>query len=246
MCGIHAAISTAGQCPISSALERRLRNRGPDHLGTVSTNLGDTNETSLSFTSTVLSLRGDHITKQPLVDETTGSVLCWNGEAWKIGGDKVQGNDGEGVISLLTVASRHSLEDDGKGIIDALRNIEGPFAFIYFDKPARRLYYGRDRLGRRSLLVKAGEPFLLASIADSPTSGWSEVEADGVYSLQFGHEPIILENVIPVKHDWVNDDSLVSLACRPTTTRSSRAIFLLLTPYLSRYQELAPLIVRFQ
>ncbi|KFG87707.1 asparagine synthetase domain containing protein 1 [Metarhizium anisopliae] len=211
MCGIHAAIYTAGQCPIpSAALERRLRCRGPDYLGTVTTNLGANDAVSLSFTSTVLCLRGNHIAKQPLVDETTGSVLCWNGEAWKIRGEKVHGNDSEAVLSLLSVASRRSLEDDGKGMLDALREIEGPFAFIYFDKPAKRLYYARDRLGRRSLLVQPGEPFLLGSISDSLTSGWSEVEPDGIYTLQLSHQSISLEDLVLTRHDWVEDNSLIS------------------------------------
>ncbi|KAG8427273.1 hypothetical protein J3459_007353 [Metarhizium acridum] len=211
MCGIHVAIYTAGQCPRpSAALERRLRSRGPDYLGTVTTNLGANDAVSLSFTSTVLCLRGDHMTKQPLVDETTGSVLCWNGEAWKIKGEKVQGNDSEAVLSLLSVASRRSLEDDGKGVLDALREVEGPFAFIYFDKPAKRLYYARDRLGRRSLLVQPGEPFLLASISDSLTSGWGEVEPDGIYTLQFNHQSIAVEDLVLTRHDWVEDRSLIS------------------------------------
>ncbi|OAA48744.1 asparagine synthetase domain containing protein 1 [Metarhizium rileyi] len=210
MCGIHAAISTAGQCPISSALERRLRNRGPDHLGTVTTSVGDNGAFSLSLTSTVLSLRGDHVTKQPIVDETTGSVLCWNGEAWKIKGEKVQGNDGEAILSLLGEAGRCSSDQHDKAVLDALCEIEGPFAFIYFDKPAERLYYGRDRLGRRSLLAKPGEPFLLASVSDTPTSGWREVEADGIYTMQFTHETTSPSDLVPVRHNWVEDDSLIS------------------------------------
>lgn len=238
MCGIHAAIYTAGQCPIpSAALERRLRCRGPDYLGTVTTNLGANDAVSLSFTSTVLCLRGNHIAKQPLVDETTGSVLCWNGEAWKIRGEKVHGNDSEAVLSLLSVASRRSLEDDGKGMLDALREIEGPFAFIYFDKPAKRLYYARDRLGRRSLLVQPGEPFLLGSISDSLTSGWSEVEPDGIYTLQLSHQSISLEDLVLTRHDWVEDNSLVS----PFTMQAPhrRLPFRLLTPHPFRYQESA-------
>ncbi|KHN99966.1 asparagine synthetase domain containing protein 1 [Metarhizium album ARSEF 1941] len=211
MCGIYAVIYTAGQCPIPSAtLQRRLQNRGPDHLGTVTTGLGGNDAISLSFTSTVLSLRGDHVTKQPLVDDTTGSVLCWNGEAWELDRQTVQGNDSEAVLSLLSVASHRSLKDDGRGVLDALRGIRGPFSFIYFDKPAKRLYYGRDRLGRRSLLVQPGSPFLLASISDSLNSGWSEVEADGIYTLQFSHEAVALEDLVHAKHDWVENTSLVS------------------------------------
>ncbi|GAB0137160.1 hypothetical protein EsDP_00005440 [Epichloe bromicola] len=213
MCGIHAAIYTAGKCPKSATLQRRLRNRGPDHQGTVTTCLADGYATTLAFSSTVLSLRGDHVAKQPLVDETTESVLCWNGEAWKIRGREVQGNDGEAILPLLREASSHSSKDGGESVLDVLRGIEGPFAFIYYEKAARRLYYGRDRLGRRSLLVKPGNPFLLASIADSPPSvGWTEVEADGIYVLQLPDADIELQpsEYVPIRHDWVDDDSFIS------------------------------------
>ncbi|KAG5962600.1 hypothetical protein E4U58_003818 [Claviceps cyperi] len=218
MCGCHAAIHTAGACPQSAALERRLRNRGPDHQATVTKYLDDSHATILALTSTVLSLRGDHVAKQPLVDPSTGSVLCWNGEAWKIRGREVQGNDAEAVMALLSEASCSpcAVDDGGTSVLRVLRDIEGPFAFIYYDEAARRLFYGRDRLGRRSLLVKAGNPFLLASVADDcAAGGWTEVEADGVYVLQFPRgdadpETQQLGEYVPVRHDWVDDDSFIS------------------------------------
>jgi hypothetical protein len=206
--------------------------------------VGDDAATTLSFMSTVLSLRGDHVAKQPLVDDKTGSVLCWNGEAWKIKGQAVQGNDGEAILTLLNVASRHSLEDDGRGVLDALREIQGPFAFIYLDKPAKRLYYGRDRLGRRSLVFKPGEPFLLASISDSMDPGWSEVEPDGLYTIQFSGQSVTTDDLVPVRHDWVlgENSPMVSLGL-------SGNPWLILPPLTSqpfRYQELVPSICRFQ
>jgi asparagine synthetase B (glutamine-hydrolysing) len=138
------------------------------------------------------------------VDAATGFVLCWNGEAWGIRGEPVKGNDGEAVLALLAEASR------GAGdVMDVLRAIEGPFAFIYLDKPAKRLYYGRDRLGRRSLLVKNGVPFVLSSIAETPVDGWSEVEANGCYTLDLS-EGDLSSGMKPERHDWTADTSLVS------------------------------------
>ncbi|KAG5913199.1 hypothetical protein E4U42_001375 [Claviceps africana] len=204
MCGIHAAIYPAGTCPKSATLERRLRNRGPDHHGTVTTCLDRARGTTLALTSTVLSLRGDHVAEQPLVDGATGSVLCWNGEAWRIRGREVRGNDGEAIMALLGEAG-----DDDASVLRVLRDIEGPFAFIYYDKAAGRLYYGRDRLGRRSLLVTTGGPFVLASLADACAAGdWAEVEADGVYVLELpgAEDTRQLGECVPVRHDWVDDD----------------------------------------
>jgi len=215
MCGIHAAISRSAHRVASPTLERRLRSRGPDHCGTIRTFLdgeGDGPEGRalyLTFTSTVLALRGDHVARQPLVDESSGSVLCWNGEAWKFRGRSVQGNDGEAILTELVAASRRRIENEGgDDVLDALRDIQGPFAFIFFDKPARRIYYGRDRLGRRSLLIEKGDAFSLSSVAESSKQGWAEVEADGCYTLDLNASSDA--EMTPHRHDWVADDQLVS------------------------------------
>ncbi|KAF4512483.1 hypothetical protein G6O67_001618 [Ophiocordyceps sinensis] len=182
MCGIHATIAASEENSlIPPSLHERLRRRGPDHAGSVTRRLDFGYEPLfLSLTSTVLSLRGDAIAKQPLVDSATGSILCWNGEAWRIQGQPVQGNDAQAVLSRLSAADRHGLDSShADSVLDVLRAIEGPFAFIYLDYPARRLFYGRDRLGRRSLLIKPGDPFSLCSVAGSPAAAWVEVEADG-------------------------------------------------------------------
>jgi asparagine synthetase B (glutamine-hydrolysing) len=204
MCGIHVTISPSNPPPLGQDLGRRLRNRGPDHLGTNHARLYDAPcPLTLTWTSTVLSLRGDHIAKQPLVDDETGSVLCWNGEAWRIGGEALKtSSDTEAVFELLLDASRRGL------VLEALRAIEGPFAFTYFDKPSQCLYYGRDRLGRRSLLGKAGDYLTLSSIAESPSDDWVEVEADGCYKVDFSHAQS-LHQMTPSRHAWVEDGSLV-------------------------------------
>ncbi|KAK1995866.1 asparagine synthase [Colletotrichum falcatum] len=183
MCGIHVSISREGFPSLPAATRTCLCNRGPDHLGEVQSQTRpldpDANPVFLTFTSTVLALRGDHVTQQPFRDASSESVLCWNGEAWKIAGAPVQGNDGEAISSLLTAASGR----DEAPALDVLRSIEGPFAFVYFDAAASRIYYGRDRLGRRSLLLNQMEGLRLSSIAESTSPEWAEVEADGIYVL---------------------------------------------------------------
>jgi asparagine synthetase B (glutamine-hydrolysing) len=116
--------------------------------------------------------------------------LCWNGEAWKIGGIPVEGNDAQAILDLLFEASA-STAGDVQAVLDVLLSIQGPFAFVYFDKPARKVYYGRDRLGRRSLLAlhsQDGSSLALSSIADTADSRWEEVDADGVYVLDLAPE----------------------------------------------------------
>lgn len=179
MCGIHAVISRDGAQSLTDDLKRCLINRGPDHLGQEKTNVtcDDGTSLSLTFTSTVLSLRGDHVAPQPLRDPSTASILCWNGEAWKLDGGPVNGNDSEAIFGLLAAAS------DEDAVLDVLRSIKGPFAFVYFDTHSSRVYFGRDRLGRRSLLINRDEGLVLSSTSGSTSSSWTEVEADGIYVL---------------------------------------------------------------
>lgn len=193
MCGIHAAISKTVPPLLSPYLRACLGNRGPDHIGQLAARISGTEDadaTFLTFTSTVLALRGDHLTEQPLIHPQTGSALCWNGEAWKISGLSVEGNDAEAILDLLCEASASAAENVPT-VLDVLLSIQGPFAFVYFDKPARKVYYGRDRLGRRSLLAlrsQDGSSLALSSIADTSDLRWEEVDADGVYVLDLAPE----------------------------------------------------------
>lgn len=203
MCGIHVVVSRKPDVDtaiLPSTLRHCLCNRGPDHFGQVTTRLG---QASLTFTSTVLSLRGDHVTKQPFQDVTTGLVLCWNGEAWQINRQPVEGNDGETIFELLVEASRKSSETGSRDpILDVFRSINsitGPFAFVYYDAPSETLYFGRDRLGRRSLLICRDEDdgsFVLSSVAGACLEHWKEVESDGIYTLHLGRD------FLPVQHPW--------------------------------------------
>lgn len=190
MCGIHALISSDGRAEVAQSLTETLCSRGPDHLGhatrTVPADDGQGPGLTLGFTSTVLALRGDHVARQPFEDPASGSVLCWNGEAWKIEERPVCGNDGEEIFSQLGRAAGADADERRRHILTTLRSIQGPFAFLYFDAPGKCLYFGRDRLGRRSLLINraAGHHTIaLSSVTDSLNPDWTEVQADGIYSV---------------------------------------------------------------
>lgn len=225
MCGIHATIAAATcdvSC-ISEQLRRRLDGRGPDHFGQIITHTGGQHATSngrqlrLCLSSTVLALRGDGIARQPFLEESAGSVLCWNGEAWAIDGEPVAGNDGQAVFGRLT--SKRA------AVLDTLRSIDGPFAFMYLDKPADRLYFGRDRLGRRSLLLRQARDdkthlpqVTLSSVSELQDPQWKEVEADGIYCIDLT-QPAFFEasggEIEITHHSWLpqgaDDSSVVSL-----------------------------------
>ncbi|KAI1815458.1 asparagine synthase-domain-containing protein [Poronia punctata] len=229
MCGIHACITAATDSGLSPELKQSLINRGPDHFGQAERVLPCTEsgaQLRLYFTSTVLALRGDHVAKQPLEEAPgTGSVLCWNGEAWRIDGRAVSGNDGEEISSSLRPSdTTASGEDRETHILNVLRSIQGPFGFVYYDAVAHRVYYGRDRLGRRSLLIKSAsghDSLALSSIASVPTTGWEEVSSDGIWSIDLRtyhgvSDDVTLRDLV-TKHAWSqseeSEDMVLSIGC---------------------------------
>ena len=214
MCGIFASISRCKDPPVSQPLRDYLVNRGPDHIGNVQRTVGRGDQAGLYLTciATVLSLRGHGVTEQPLVSSVTNSILCWNGEAWTIEGRPVSGNDGAAFLEALDAAVGH------EGILNVFRAVEGPFAFIYYDLREGRIYFGRDRLGRRSLLVHDEHDFLLSSVADPNVTTWREVEADGVYVVDvngLGDAPsggITMHTA--ERHGWLPEGHEEYVSCR--------------------------------
>jgi asparagine synthetase B (glutamine-hydrolysing) len=194
MCGIHASISSGGFQVPRAELKRLLCNRGPDHVGDTRAEIESHGTTyNLSFTSTVLALRGGRLTAQPFVDPQSGSVLCWNGEGWKIGPETIAGNDGQKIFDALLKASttQSSVSESNRHVFKVLNCIFGPFAFVFLDNTHKQLFFGRDRLGRRSLLynnLEDPDTIEFSSVADSTRGFWKEVEADGIYMLSYCSE----------------------------------------------------------
>lgn len=179
----------------------------------------------------MLSLRGDHVIKQPLLDQASSSVLCWNGEAWKIDGRQVWGNDAEIVFNLLLKATiRDGMDQSRDGLVNisvtdqimgVFSRIEGPYAFVYYHAPSAQIYYGRDVLGRRSLLTNTNtkDSFVISSICSPDAADeWAEVEADGIYRLDLCVDGDVLQPAAITQEP--NDHLTVSLP-QLTATRSS-------------------------
>ncbi|GAB7338962.1 hypothetical protein MBLNU457_5635t1 [Dothideomycetes sp. NU457] len=207
MCGIYLALSRKGPIPAPPNLLELLRNRGPDHVSQVvhevSLDQGNhepASETSqqsvfISCASSVLSLRGNATVEQPatLAEELDGrkesAFLCWNGEAWTFAGAAIQGNDSEHILRLLSHVSAAAISCQAKfheqAIAEALASYSGPYAFAFYEPLLRRLYFGRDLLGRRSLLYRTtseGE-LVLSSVPEGAGIQWTEVETDGIHFI---------------------------------------------------------------
>jgi len=167
-------------------------------VGTVSIDTDNVSEVFITCVSSVLSLRGYQTVDQPLTGpiqeheslaSPVPSFLCWNGEAWTFAGTSIQGNDSEHVLRLLShichFSTSFSPEMQERAVAEALSAYAGPYAFAYYDSVNQKLYYGRDFLGRRSLLYRvteAGE-LIISSVGDGIGVGWQEVEADGIYHV---------------------------------------------------------------
>lgn len=185
----------------------------------------DSKFVSLTFCASVSSLRGDPVLPQPLTSEIPLTsrdrsrddgkfVFCWNGEMWKyrdIGlADGL--NDTDFVFKLLMSRLRGVPREDGpddypsassSALLKVFKEISGPYAFIFFDPISRYLYFARDCLGRRSLVLKqTPDSVVISSVtsgevdhpdATSRSPKWSELDAHGVYILSLNrstsHEP---------------------------------------------------------
>jgi asparagine synthetase B (glutamine-hydrolysing) len=193
MCGIFCSLSTKETQPKQETKDL-LKKRGPDstQIHTVCREVKTQDAVSqpqqqhLTFISTVLSLRGDHVYSQPLIDPATQSVLCWNGEAWKIAGELVSGNDTERVFNMFLQAVRTDYKDASHKLASAAATISGPFAFVFYDAVNARLFFSRDCLGRRSLLQGFEEDgsLKICSLCDGSSSTvFEEVGFAGIYMI---------------------------------------------------------------
>ncbi|CAA9961968.1 Asparagine synthase protein [Pyrenophora teres f. maculata] len=191
MCGIFFALSRAAHVIPDTNTRALLQNRGPDSTGQHQILIESKGApVYATFLSTVLALRGSQVIEQPLKDEATGSVLCWNGEAWSIAGNAVQGNDSQLVFSKLQEACVDASASSVRNVVELLSSIRGPYAVVFYDAPNKRVYYGRDCLGRRSLLRKAATDgtIVLSSVCDNASGeAWNEVEADGIYVMDLNN-----------------------------------------------------------
>jgi asparagine synthetase B (glutamine-hydrolysing) len=221
MCGIFCSISRHDFIGPDAATTQLLRNRGPDSIGQHQVligadalqDAGGSCPLHATFLSTVLSLRGTSVVNQPLQDSHVASILCWNGEAWSVGQDLVAGNDSQLIFAKLLAASSDAdcIEASIRAIIALMSSIRGPYAFVFYDALHKLVYYGRDCLGRRSLLRKttSDDTIILSSVCDNASGdSWTEVEADGIYivdlnstastqlSSLIGHVPHRLSNEV--------------------------------------------------
>ncbi|KAK9235670.1 asparagine synthase-domain-containing protein [Lipomyces kononenkoae] len=171
-------------------LEQALKCRGPDcdNAIVVDTKIEDNESHHLTLFSTVLSMR-DPLTPQPLQSQD-GGILQFNGELYDtvgrleeyrldlLGDDTACTND---TALLSQLFGRF-------GVLETIQSIRGEYAFVYYDVLSRCIWWARDCIGRRSLLVNRSRMDCMALSSLPPANpalrvDWQEVPAGEVYKL---------------------------------------------------------------
>lgn len=169
MCGIGLCID----CELDEKSIELLKRRGPDSYQTIQR----TYSHCLTFYSSVLSQQGSGVESQPI--ETENTLLLFNGEIYWHPKFSTQGTECD---SLWLGKEIERLGWDIDDILELLSEIRGEFTFILFNKCNNEIILGRDRLGRRSLLISASsESLCLVSVGAN--SNLIELPADGIYHI---------------------------------------------------------------
>ena len=90
-----------------------------------------------------------------------------------------------GNISDTLKISKSFSQINGSEIPVILSSIQGPYAFIYLDIKNHRLYFGRDRLGRQSLLWSSDceGGLVLTSVGKRNVLDFKEIPAIGIFMV---------------------------------------------------------------
>ena len=217
MCGIYFTLSSSYPIYPSDGILAHLKKRGPDSLERVSSVISPETEGGqrtwwLTAVSSVLSIRGASVVNQPITDPLglSESFLSWNGEAWRFDGKQLEIHDTDFVYRQLRAAAElprdHRQPDSScpapatQAILNVLSKISGPYAFIFYDSVNRLVFYGRDVLGRRSLLIRwsSCHAIEISSVCGEHfNDGWVEVDAGGIYVLDLASKITCDESASP-------------------------------------------------
>ncbi|KAL4522581.1 hypothetical protein Ndes2437A_g07347 [Nannochloris sp. 'desiccata'] len=218
MCGILFIAYAAGDLPEASGSAsdcypdaapflQGLANRGPDQIGIKTIHIdGGGNDNGkdpnlcLTFAGSILQLRGHDPVSSPLIDPNFGNILLWNGEIFNENKEKHENilnvptasNDAKALLHTLTTT------DDIPAVFSSIR---GPWACVFWHAETRTLWFGRDVLGRRSLLAKWPSPISKkiksnSTDTDSDNGSLCNHLVGGVPDTSF-----ILTSVVPLDSD---------------------------------------------
>ncbi|KAJ1568622.1 Asparagine synthetase domain-containing protein 1 [Cladochytrium tenue] len=167
---------------------------------------------SCELHAAVLHLRGPAIVPQPVERPGgDGSLLCFNGELFSapsfeiptgasdiamLFGALTSEDNFHAPVEVASVSAECGAAPSDptvSRILSVLTALRGEWAFLFYHAPSGRVFFGRDFLGRRSLLwhrptsfdlTHGDDFFALSSVADLDKDvGWEEVPTTGIFSL---------------------------------------------------------------
>lgn len=151
-----------------------------------------------------------NVTIQPLTDSKTGNIFLWNGELYLFDDKPLPNhiNDTQFLFDILNTAlttnstntkDSSNLDsskidatnldssnlDVANTILGVMEKCQGPWSFIFYHAQSQSLLFGRDFIGRRSLLYSIDGPnqFSLCSVSTRTENNWIELAPSGIYYM---------------------------------------------------------------
>ena len=201
-----------------------LESRGPDGQATVRETIegGEGRGCRMLMAASLLQTRGERKLQGPAMKDAQGNSLAFNGEIYAgLGGLNEHENDS---LVLLRELARPEAKVD-----DILSKLRGPWSIVYWQARTRTLWFGRDVIGRRSLLqfsssttnnnnkLTRHHPFFAISSVSLPGCKDTSEIPPGIYSLSLGAGG----NNLVCRHSW-RDEAPMLLSARSTCCSSSR------------------------
>lgn len=152
-----------------------IAGRGPDYLQYLSYPLTDGYH--IQQFSAILSLRQPFV-KQPIHVRDIDIVIQFNGELYNK--ECIDSNDTK-FITERVLSNINNGKSRHNSILQTISELEGEFAYVILDKSSNLVYFGRDFIGKRSLVYKLLKneegkisEFITSSIAIPTITGESE------------------------------------------------------------------------
>lgn len=197
----------AGNDKLGPLIER-IACRGPDYLKHVAWEYGGHR---VEAVSSVLSLR--HFQAQPL--EKNDFVLQFNGELYNE--ESVDVNDTNLIMEW--VSSSRCSESREDAVLRTVARLKGEFSFSIFDLQEEKLYFGRDCIGRRSLLYCFNEEqkeMVLSSSASSSARLFANFTECANEVMVYDYRNISIRK-ISYQDLWAKYDTTSGLQLNPKT-----------------------------
>lgn len=176
----------------------RILARGPDYARHTCYRLPGL---SIECFSSVLSLR-QPFKPQPVAAD--GFVLHFNGEIYNE--ECLQGNDTEFVLREICSASRAHGRQHAVSL--AVQRLVGEFAYVVWDQETHTVYFGKDRIGKRSLLfAENSDRVCVASLM--PDSNAVECVGGVLYQFSLNTLRVESQRIMGASYTPINNADLI-------------------------------------